>query len=66
MRLPQDCHALMKKSHGKATGQQDPHPISVFRVNGVVNQFDKFYDTYGVKENDKMYVASENRLNIWG
>ncbi len=52
--------------YGKATGQQDSHPISVFRVNGVVNQFDKFYDTYGVKENDKMYVASENRLNIWG
>lgn len=52
--------------YGGLTGQQDSHPIPVFRVNGVVNQFEKFYETYNVTANDKMYVAAENRLNIWG
>ena len=42
------------------------HPISVFRVNGVVNQFEKFYETYGITANDKMYVAAADRLNVWG
>lgn len=52
--------------YGGLTGKQDSHPIGVFRVNGVVNQFEKFYQTFDVKENDKMYVAPANRLNIWG
>lgn len=52
--------------YGGQTGKQDSHPIGVFRVNGVVNQFEKFYQTFGVLENDKMYVAPANRLNIWG
>ncbi|MBQ7243720.1 MAG: hypothetical protein IJS52_05895 [Bacilli bacterium] len=42
------------------------HPISVFRVNGVINQFEKFYETYAITANDKMYVAPADRLNIWG
>ena len=52
--------------YGGESGKQDSHPIPVFRVNGVVNQFDKFYEIYDVKANDKMYVAATDRLNIWG
>ncbi|MDY6391422.1 MAG: M13-type metalloendopeptidase [Bacilli bacterium] len=58
--------ALNNLIYGAMTGKQDPHPISTFRVNGVVNQFEKFYETYQVGENDKMYVAAADRLNIWG
>ena len=52
--------------YGKQTGQQDSHPTPVFRVNGVLNQFQKFYDTFDIKEGDHMYVAADQRLNIWG
>ena len=36
-----------------------------FRVNAVLPQFQKFYDTYGITENDGMYVKPEDRLGIW-
>ena len=52
--------------YGGEGGQQDSHPLGVFRVNGVVNQFEKFYETFNVKEGDMMYVAPNSRLNIWG
>ena len=52
--------------YGGEGGEQDSHPLGVFRVNGVVNQFEKFYDTFGVKQGDMMYVAPAERLNIWG
>ena len=41
------------------------HPRGVFRVNATVQQFDEFYQTFGVKEGDKMYLAPEERVAIW-
>ena len=41
------------------------HPYSVFRANATVQQFDEFYQTFGVKEGDKMYLAPEERVAIW-
>lgn len=39
-----------------------PHKI---RVNAVLSQFEEFYQTYGITENDKMYVKPEDRLLVW-
>lgn len=39
-----------------------PHKV---RVNAVLSQFEEFYQTYGITENDKMYVKPEDRLQIW-
>ena len=44
---------------------QDSHPLPYLRVNAVVQQFDEFYDTYGVKKGDGMYLAPEDRLEVW-
>ena len=44
---------------------QDTHPLPYLRVNCVVQQFDEFYDTYGVKKGDGMYLAPEARLEVW-
>ncbi len=44
---------------------QDPHPLNYLRVNAVVQQFQEFYDTYGVKEGDGMYLAPEDRVAVW-
>ena len=44
---------------------QDEHPLNYLRVNPVVQQFQEFYDTYGVKEGDGMYLAPEDRVAVW-
>lgn len=41
------------------------HPVPYLRVNVPVQQMQEFYDTYGVKEGDGMYLAPEDRISIW-
>ena len=43
----------------------DEHPLRYLRINTVVQQFDKFLETYGVREGDLMYLASEDRIGLW-
>lgn len=44
---------------------QDEHPLPYLRVNIPVQQCDEFVETYAVKEGDGMYLAPEDRINIW-
>lgn len=41
------------------------HAEGYLRTNVGVQQFEKFYETYGVKEGDGMYLAPEARLSVW-
>ncbi|MBD8497910.1 M13-type metalloendopeptidase [Paenibacillus arenosi] len=41
------------------------HSLDKIRVNRTVVNFQEFYDTYGIKPGDGMYVAPENRVSIW-
>lgn len=43
----------------------DDHSPNEYRVNAVLAQFQKFYDTYGITENDGMYINPKYRLGIW-
>lgn len=43
----------------------DPHAPKKVRVNVVLSQFEEFHKTYGIKEDDKMYVRPEDRVGIW-
>ncbi|WP_093554382.1 M13 family metallopeptidase [Pseudoduganella namucuonensis] len=43
----------------------DPHSPGQFRANGTVVNQPGFYEAFGVKEGDKMYVAPEKRIVIW-
>ncbi len=43
----------------------DTHPLATLRVNNVLNQFQKFLDTYVIKEGNAMYVAPNDRLVVW-
>ena len=47
------------------TLDQNVHSPHKVRVNAVVSQFQEFYDTYGIKEGDKMYVKPEKRISIY-
>jgi len=43
----------------------DPHSPSEYRVIGIVSNIPEFYDAFGIKEGDKMYIAPEKRVKIW-
>ena len=43
----------------------DTHSPDKVRVNAVLSSIDEFYEVYGIKEGDGMYVPKEERLNIW-
>jgi putative endopeptidase len=34
-------------------------------VNGALRNIDDFYAAFGIKEGDPMYMAPEERINIW-
>lgn len=43
----------------------DVHSSHQVRVNAIVASLDCFYELYNISEDDPMYVAPENRLNLW-
>ena len=43
----------------------DPHGPNSFRINGPLMNVPEFYDAFGVKEGDAMFLAVEKRVDIW-
>jgi putative endopeptidase len=43
----------------------DPHSPSHLRINAALGHVEEFYQTYGVREGDKMFVDPEARMDIW-
>ncbi|HEY5553930.1 MAG TPA: M13-type metalloendopeptidase, partial [Cellulomonas sp.] len=43
----------------------DPHAPNEFRCNGVLRNLDEFYAAYGVVPGDALYLAPEERVQIW-
>ena len=43
----------------------DPHSPTMLRVNGILPNFEEFYEIYKITENDKMYIKPELRSKIW-
>ena len=43
----------------------DSHPLHYLRCNVTIQQFDEFIDIYDIKEEDKMYLAPNDRINVW-
>ena len=43
----------------------DPHSPPYYRVNGVVRNFDAWYEAFGVEEGDALYLPPEERISIW-
>ncbi len=43
----------------------DPHSPSEFRVNGVVRNFDAWYEAFDVRPEDDLYLPPEDRVTIW-
>ncbi|MCW6530380.1 M13 family metallopeptidase [Sphingomonas sp. MMSM20] len=49
----------------RAALASDPHSPSTFRVNGVVRNIDAWYDAFGVKPGDRLYLDPVDRVRIW-
>jgi predicted metalloendopeptidase len=45
-----------------ATG---PHAPAQYRVNGIVRNMDAWYAAFGVDQSHALYLAPENRVQIW-
>ena len=45
--------------------KNDPHSLGEWRVNGALPHIDMWYDAFGVKPVDKMYLPKEQRLDLW-
>jgi len=45
--------------------KMDEHSLSVNRVNATLKNFQEFYDAFGIKEGDKMWLPVEERVMIW-
>ena len=43
----------------------DVHSLGRWRVNGAFPHIDAWYETYGVKDGDKMYLPKDQRLDLW-
>lgn len=42
-----------------------PHSPARYRVNGVVRNMDAWYDAFSITEEDDLYLAPEDRVQIW-
>lgn len=43
----------------------DPHSPGMYRAYIPIQNLDVFYDAFGIKQGDKMFVAPEKRVKIW-
>lgn len=45
--------------------QTDPHSPARCRINGPLKHLPEFYEAWGVKEGDRMWIPAEQRVSIW-
>ena len=45
--------------------KSDPHSLGRWRVNGALPHIDAWYEAFGVKEGDEMFIPKEKRLQLW-
>lgn len=45
--------------------KSDPHSPGEYRANGIVRNFDDWYDAFNVQPGDALYLPPEDRVKIW-
>jgi putative endopeptidase len=43
----------------------DVHSLGRWRTNGALPHIDAWYDAFGIKEGDKLFIPKEKRLQLW-
>lgn len=65
IQLAQTWRSKWRKEFLLQVLQTDGHPPSEFRSNGIVKQFDEFYQVFEVGPGDRMFLAPEKRVLLW-
>ena len=45
--------------------KSDPHALGRWRVNGALPHIDAWYEAFGIKAGDKMFIPKSQRLQLW-
>ena len=45
--------------------KSDPHSLGRWRVNGALPHIDAWYEAFGIKEGDAMFIPKNKRLQLW-
>ena len=45
--------------------KNDPHALGKWRVDGALPHIDAWYEAFGVKQGDKMFIPKNERLELW-
>lgn len=45
--------------------KSDPHSLGKWRVNGALPHIQAWYDAFHITPSEPLYVAPENRVNVW-
>ena len=45
--------------------KRDPHALGEWRVNGALPHINAWYEAFGVKQGDKMFIPENQRLQLW-
>lgn len=56
---------LMTDAEARRRTLGDVHSAGEFRTNGIVRNVDAWYEAFGVKPGDKLYLPPESRVRIW-
>ena len=43
----------------------NPHAPDMYRANGPLRNTPEFYEAFGVKEGDKLFLPPDRRVKIW-
>lgn len=45
--------------------KRDPHALGEWRVNGALPHINAWYEAFGIKKGDKLYIPESERLELW-
>lgn len=65
MSWAQVWHNNIKDEELRNRLQTDPHAPARYRINGPLKHLNEFYDAFGVKEGDAMWIPADQRIVIW-
>lgn len=55
----------MRDAEALRLTKTDEHSLPRNRVNGILPHIDAWYDAFGIKESDKLYIAPDKRVRLW-
>jgi len=55
----------IRPEYAVCLAKSDEHSLPKFRVNGPISNMPEFYEAFGVKKGDSLWVPEDQRVKIW-